>query len=90
MCILVRASIAVIKHHDPKRGKRNLGTGNEAEAIEEDAYWLAPHDFLSLLSYIMQDNLPMGDTTHTVFGLFTSITNQEKYQAGYSIGQSYG
>lgn len=34
VCILVKASIAVIKHHDQKRGKRDLGTGTEAEDIE--------------------------------------------------------
>lgn len=61
------------------RGKRDLGTGTEAEAIEEDAHWLAPHDFLSLLSYITQDHLPMVGTTHTVL-----CPSAE----GYSVGQS--
>ncbi|EDL80577.1 rCG31008, isoform CRA_a, partial [Rattus norvegicus] len=33
----------------------NLEAGADAEAMEEDADWLAPHGLLSLLSYRTQD-----------------------------------
>ncbi|EGW08526.1 hypothetical protein I79_016318 [Cricetulus griseus] len=32
--------------------------------MESAAYWLAPHDLLSLLSYRTQDHLPRDGSTH--------------------------
>lgn len=46
--------------------------------------WLAPHDLLSLLSYIIQDHLRRDDTTHS--GLAILIINQ--HTTDMPIGQS--
>jgi hypothetical protein len=39
------------------------------------AYWLAPHGFLSLLSYGAQDHQPRNGPTHDGLGLSPLITN---------------
>jgi hypothetical protein len=37
---------------------RDLGTDTNTEAMEDAAYWLAPHGLLSLLLYTSQDYFP--------------------------------
>ena len=43
-----------------------------------DAYWLATHGWLSLLSYTTQNHKPGGGTIHSGLGSPKSIINQEK------------
>jgi hypothetical protein len=52
--------------------KRNLEAGADAEAMEGAAYWLVPHDLLSLLSYRLQDHKTNDGTTHNDLGPPTS------------------
>lgn len=37
---------------------RNLEARTEAEAVEDAAFWLAPHGSLSMFFYTTQDHLP--------------------------------
>ena len=58
----------VIVHHVRKSGQelrqeRILETGADAEAWRGAAYWLAPYNLLSLLSYRNQDHQPRNGTT---------------------------
>ena len=46
-----------------------------------DAYWLASHDLLSLLSYTIQDHLSRNGPTHSGLGPPTSTINQKKKNA---------
>jgi hypothetical protein len=57
------------------RQSRNLEAGADAEAMEDAAYWLAPHGLLSLLSYRTQDHQPRNTTTHNGLGSLLLITN---------------
>lgn len=41
------------------------------------AYWLVPHDSLSLHSYVTQGQLPRGHTTNSGLVPLTSVINQE-------------
>ncbi|EGV99603.1 hypothetical protein I79_006008 [Cricetulus griseus] len=43
---------------------RNLEAGADAEAVEDAAYRIPPHSFLSLISYSIQDHQPRDGTTH--------------------------
>lgn len=49
------------------------------------AYWLASYDLLSVPSYIFQDHLPKGGTTHNELGPPMSIISQD-----LPIGHFYG
>ena len=60
------------------RAGTHKGRELEAEdtyAIEDAAYWLAPHDLLTLLSYRAQDHQPSNGTSHNGLGLPPLITN---------------
>jgi hypothetical protein len=51
------------------------GTWRQEVMLWRDAaYWLAPHGFLSLLSYRTQDHQPRDVTTHNGLGLLSSIS----------------
>jgi hypothetical protein len=43
---------------------RSLEAGADAEAWRGAAYWLTPHDLLSLLSYRSQDHYPRDSTNY--------------------------
>jgi len=63
--------------HQRKSGQelkqgRNTKAGADAEAIEDAAYWPAPHGLLSLLSYRIQDHQPRDGTTYNGLGPPTS------------------
>lgn len=47
---------------------RNLEAGADALAMEEAAYWLAPQDLISLLSYRTQKHQPREGPTHSGLG----------------------
>lgn len=49
----------IIENRSPSK---NLEAGNEAEVMEECAYWLNLHDLLSLLCYATLDHLPRDGT----------------------------
>ena len=51
------------------------------------AYWLAPHDLLSLLSYSTQDHLPRDDTYNRLSFLIF-IFNEENVPEDLATGQS--
>lgn len=69
----------MMKHHDQHQlgEERTLGytlstgksgqelkSGTETRLRRNVAYWLAPHSLLSLLSYIILDQLPRGAPSH--------------------------
>lgn len=47
----------------------------DAEAREECCFLAALHGLLSTFSFILQDTLPKGGTTHNGLGFPTSTTN---------------
>jgi hypothetical protein len=49
---------------------------------------LFPHGLLSLLSYISQDHLPMGNATHNGLSPPVSIINQKNIPIDLVTGQS--
>lgn len=57
-------------------GSRNPEAGTEAETVAEPC-WLADslYGLLSSLSYVSQDHLLRGHTSHDGLGSFTSIIN---------------
>lgn len=55
VCLLVKAVIVVIKHHDLEAG---ADAGGMEDAWRDAADWLAPHHLLSLLPYKIQDHHP--------------------------------
>lgn len=54
---------------------RNLQMEMDAEAMEECYFLAALHGLLSTFSFILQDTLPKGGTTHNGLDFPTSITN---------------
>lgn len=68
-------------HHQKKSGRNSKRTGTwRQELIQRPwrgaAYWLAPHGFLSLISYRTQDHHPRDDTIHKELGPSPSITKK--------------
>jgi hypothetical protein len=50
------------------------------------AYWLAPHNLPSLLSYRTQDHQPRGGPTHSGMSSLTSIINSKMpHRLVYSV-----
>lgn len=81
-------------HHSPSlkqiREGTQIGQGSGSKDWCGDhrsaAYWLALHDFLILLSYVIHDNQPEGVHIHSGLGLPPS-TSTEKIHPGLPTGQ---
>ena len=67
-------------HHRRKSGQKLKQSWNlEQELMQKpwrsDAYWIALHGLLSLLSYRTQNQKPIGSTTHHRLGYLPLINN---------------
>ena len=110
--VLVRAAIAMKKHHDQKQGRKervywaytstspfiiegsqdrnSLRAGTWRQELVQRprrgaAYWLAPHDLLSLLSYRTQDHQSRHNIIHSGLGPpHQSLIKKMLYRLAYS------
>lgn len=51
----------------------------DAEAMEDGAYWPAPHGSLSQISYNTKNHQPRSGNVHSKLGPSTSVINKKKY-----------
>lgn len=63
-----------MRYHCAKPGQSSR---LEQEHVQNIDFWLAPHGLPSLLSYVTQDHLPKGGSTHSGLNPPTSIINEE-------------
>lgn len=53
----------------------------DAEAMEDGAYWPAPHGSLSQISYNTKNHQPRSGNVHSKLGPSTSVINKKNTQA---------
>lgn len=76
--------------HHQRKLEQELKAGTEAETVEDAAYWLAVHGFISLLSHAMQDHFPRDVTAHSELGLPIPIINQGSPPPRLVYNQCFG
>lgn len=79
---LISASDSQIIFYQGVKSGQELKAGTQRQELKHrssrnNAYWLVPPSFLSLLSYISQDHLLSCSTVPNELGLPTSFTNQK-------------